>query len=99
MDGGGSIRSFPIQEGVDGADLCVIILVGLDFVVTVEVFDVGDRVVQFQITADVGRHGFKLVIRIGSIDIERQVAQLVYSFCCPAFGIIRIVLLRRLLYG
>ncbi len=43
----GSIRAFTVQEGIDRADLRVVILVGLYFVIAVEVFDIGDRVVQF----------------------------------------------------
>ena len=40
------IRTFAVQEGIDGADLRVVVLVGLHLVITIEVFDVGDRVVQ-----------------------------------------------------
>src|ERR1700761_8808549 len=94
-----SVGAFPIEEGIDRADLRIVVLVGFNLIVAVEVLDIGDRVIQFQITADVGRHSFKLIIPIGSIGIEGQVSQLVDAFCCTAFEIIRIVLLRRLLYG
>jgi len=40
------IRTFAVQEGIDGTNLRVVVLVGLYFVIAVEVFDVGDRVVQ-----------------------------------------------------
>ena len=66
----GLIRPLPIQESIDRADLGIVILVGLHFVIAVKILDIGDRIIQFQITADVSRHSFKLVVRVGSIDVK-----------------------------
>ena len=41
------IRALAVQKSIDRADLRVVVLIGLYFIIAVEVFDIGDRVVQF----------------------------------------------------
>lgn len=42
-----SIRSLTVQEGIDRTDLCIVILIRLYFIITVEILHIGDGVVQF----------------------------------------------------
>ena len=64
------IGFFTIQEGVDGADFGLVIFVRFYRVVAVETFYICNGIVQFHIAAKVSWNRFKLIIRIGRVNIE-----------------------------
>lgn len=59
-----------IQKSIDGADLCLVIIICFDGIVAIETFYVGDLVMNFHIAAEVSRYRFKLIVRIGRVNIE-----------------------------
>ena len=65
------IGFFPIQEGVDGTYFGLVIFVGLDSVVAIEILHIGDLVMQIHIAAKVSWYRLKLIVWIGCVDIER----------------------------
>ena len=64
------IGLFSVQEGVDGAYFGLVILVGLDGIVAVEILYIGDLVMQIHIAAKVSWYRLKLIVWIGCVNVE-----------------------------
>ena len=61
---------FPFQKSIDSADFSLVIIICFYGVVAVKTFYICNLVVHFHIAAKVSRHRFKLIVRIGCVNIE-----------------------------